>query len=144
MICYAKLHQLCPTLCDPIECSPPGSSVHGVLWARILERVAMPSSKGCSQPRDQPLSLMSSMSAGRFLPIWEALTIIYHFFNNIPPQEKPPHMNSRSVEFERDKLCNACQTNTKHVCLYVCVYVCMYVCVCIDTHISTSFIFTLI
>ena len=32
----------CPTLCDPLDCSLPGSSVHGILWARILEWVAIP------------------------------------------------------------------------------------------------------
>ena len=42
-----------PTLCDPKVCSPPGSSVHGSLWARILEWVAMPSSRESSQPRDR-------------------------------------------------------------------------------------------
>ena len=47
----AKLVQLCPTLRDPMDCSPPGSSVHGVLQARILERVAMPSSRGSPPPR---------------------------------------------------------------------------------------------
>ena len=40
------------TLCDPVDCSPPGSSVHGILQARILGWVAMPSSRGSSQPRD--------------------------------------------------------------------------------------------
>ena len=49
----AKLLQLCLTLCNPVTYSPPGSSVHGILWARILEWVAMPSSRGSSQPRDQ-------------------------------------------------------------------------------------------
>ena len=39
-------------LCDPMDCSPPGSSVHGILQARILEWVAMPSSRRSSQPRD--------------------------------------------------------------------------------------------
>ena len=39
----AKSLQLCPTLCDPVDCSPPGSSVHGILQARIHELVAMPS-----------------------------------------------------------------------------------------------------
>ena len=48
----AKLLQLCSTLCDPMDCSPPGSSVHGILQARMLEWVAMPSSRGSSQPRD--------------------------------------------------------------------------------------------
>ena len=45
--------QLCSTLCDPMDCSPPGSSVHGILQARILEWVAMPSSMGSSRHRDQ-------------------------------------------------------------------------------------------
>ena len=44
--------QLCPALSNPRDCSPRGSSVRGILQARILEWVAMPSSKGSSQPRD--------------------------------------------------------------------------------------------
>ena len=50
---FAKLLQSCPTLCDPMDCSPPGSSAHGVIQARILKWVAMPSSRGSSWPRDQ-------------------------------------------------------------------------------------------
>ena len=49
----AKLLQLCPSLCDRMGYSPPGSSVHEILQARILEWVAMTSSKGSSQLRDQ-------------------------------------------------------------------------------------------
>ena len=45
--------QACLPLCDPRDCSPPGSSVHGILQARILEWVAMPSSRGSSPPRDR-------------------------------------------------------------------------------------------
>ena len=45
----------CPTLCNPMNCSTPGSSVHGILQARILQWVAMPSSRGSSQPRDSLL-----------------------------------------------------------------------------------------
>ena len=48
----AKSLQSCLTLCDPVDCSPPGSSVRGILQARILERVAMPSSRGSSSPGD--------------------------------------------------------------------------------------------
>ena len=43
--------QSCPTLCDPMDCSPPGSFVYGILQARILEWVAIPFSRGSSQPR---------------------------------------------------------------------------------------------
>ena len=44
----------CPTVCDPMDCSPPGSSLHGILQARILERVAISFSRGSSQPRIKP------------------------------------------------------------------------------------------
>ena len=47
-----KSLQSCPTLCDPMDCSLPGSSVHGILQARMLEWVAMPSSKGSFLLRD--------------------------------------------------------------------------------------------
>ena len=53
MCVHAKSLQSCPTLCDPLDCGLPGSSVHGIPQARILEWVAMPSSKGSFQPRDQ-------------------------------------------------------------------------------------------
>ena len=45
--------QLCLTLCDPLDCSPPGTAVHGILQARMLEWVAIPFSRGSLQPRDQ-------------------------------------------------------------------------------------------
>ena len=49
----AKSFRSCPTLCNPKNCSPPGSFVHGVLQARILKWVAMPSSRGSSWPTDR-------------------------------------------------------------------------------------------
>ena len=62
--CVCLVAQSYLTLCDPMDCSPPGSSVHGILQARILERVTMPSSRGSSQPRDWT---MVSWIAGGFL-----------------------------------------------------------------------------
>ena len=47
--------QSCPTLCDPMHCSPQGSSVHGTLQARILEWVAIPFTRGSSPTRDRTL-----------------------------------------------------------------------------------------
>ena len=49
---HTKSLQLCLTLCNPMDCSPSGSSIHGILQARILEWVAMHSSRGSCQPRD--------------------------------------------------------------------------------------------
>ena len=48
--------QLCSTFCHSMDCSPPGSSVHGILQARILEWVAMPFSRGCLDPGIKPRS----------------------------------------------------------------------------------------
>ena len=55
---YDALHacsvaQSCPNLCNPVDCSPRGSSVHGIFQARIVEWVAISSSRGSSWPRDQ-------------------------------------------------------------------------------------------
>ena len=60
----AELLQLCLTLCNPIDCSPPCSSVRGILQARILEWVAISFSRGSFQLRDQ---IHVSSTAGRFL-----------------------------------------------------------------------------
>ena len=59
--------QLCPTLCNPLDCSRPYSSIHGILQARTLEWVAMPFPKGSSWPRDRT---WVSHIAGRFFTIW--------------------------------------------------------------------------
>ena len=56
--------QLCPTLCDPMDCCPPGSSVHGILQARILEWVAMPSSRDLPDPGIEPVS--PALAGGSF------------------------------------------------------------------------------
>ena len=57
----------CVRLCNPVDCSPPGSSIHGILQARILEWVAISSSRGSSQPRD-PTQV--SRNAGRCFNLW--------------------------------------------------------------------------
>ena len=71
--------QLCPTLCDPMDCSLPGNSLHGILQARILQRVAISYSRGFSWPRDQ--TCVSCI--GRWIPYycatWEAQKFCYLF-----------------------------------------------------------------
>ena len=51
-VCRHAHVKSCPTLCDPMDCSPPGSPVHGSFQARILERAAISSSRASSRPRD--------------------------------------------------------------------------------------------
>ena len=72
----AKSIQSCLTLCDPMDCNPTGSSVHGILQERILEWVAMPSSRGSSWPRDRTQVSYVSFIGSRFFTTsttWEAL-----------------------------------------------------------------------
>ena len=68
---YVKVKVLaalsCLTLCDPMNCCSPGSSVHGILQPRILEWVAFPFSRGYSQPRDRT---QVSCIAGRHFNLW--------------------------------------------------------------------------
>ena len=59
--------QWCSTLCNPMDRNPPGSSVHGILQARVLEWDVVPFSRGSSQPRDQTQVFCF---AGRFFTIW--------------------------------------------------------------------------
>ena len=65
--CCAKSLQSCPTLCDPMDSSPPGSSVHGILQASILEWVVMPSSRASSQSRDRT-SISYVSCIGKWVP----------------------------------------------------------------------------
>ena len=60
----SEVAQSCPTLCDPVDCSLPGSSIHGILQARILEWVAISFSRGSSQPRDR--TQVSHIAGRRF------------------------------------------------------------------------------
>ena len=66
---HAKSLQSCPTLCNTMDCSLPGSYVHWTLQVRMLEWVVMPSSRTSSQPRDQTHISMFPALAGRFFAI---------------------------------------------------------------------------
>ena len=75
--------QSCPTLCNPNDCSPPGSSVHGIFQARILEWVAIFYSRGSSWPRDQ--TRVSGISCiGRRVP-YHCVTCVAHKLTDDDP-----------------------------------------------------------
>ena len=63
----SKVAQLCPTLCNPMDCSLSGSSLHGILQATVLEWVAISFSRGSSWPRDRT---QVSRIAGRRFNLW--------------------------------------------------------------------------
>ena len=71
---WVKVAQSCPTLCNPMDCSLPGSSVHRILQARILKWVTIPFSRGSSQPRDQT---QVSHIAVKFFTIWATREVCY-------------------------------------------------------------------
>ena len=64
---WSEVAQSCPTLCDPMDCRLPGSSIHGIFQARVLEWVAISFSRGSSQPRDQT---QVSSTGDRCFTIW--------------------------------------------------------------------------
>ena len=68
-VCTHLVDQSCLTLCDPVNCSLPGFSVCGILQARILEWVAVSSSRGSSRPRDQSLVSYVSCTGRLFTTI---------------------------------------------------------------------------
>ena len=80
-MCACSVTQLCPVLCGPMDCSPPDSSVHGIFLVKILEWVAICSSRGYSRPKDKkPTSLASPVLAGRFFttaPPGKPITIFH-------------------------------------------------------------------
>ena len=79
--------QLCPTLCNSIDCIPPESSVHGILQARILEWVAIPFSRGSSRPMDWT---RVSWIAGMLFSIWASREPIgRHSLNQCITREVP-------------------------------------------------------
>ena len=100
--------QLCPTLGDPMDCSLPGSSVHGILQARIQEWVAIPFSRGSSQCRNWT---QFSCIVSRFLTIWatrEALHVTggtvkdVHAFvcTSLAAQWQRIHLQCRRLRFD--------------------------------------------
>ena len=86
--------QLCLTLCDPMDCSPPGSSDYGILQARILEWVAIPFSRGSSSTGDLP-------NPGIELGPLHCRRILYHE----PPGKLHASMLLLLSRFSRVRLC---------------------------------------
>ena len=86
LILKVKVVQSCLTPCNPLSCSPPGSSIHEVFQARIVEWVAISYFRGSSSPRDQT---QVSGIAGRFFTIWASrVTTIHKFQINAVSQER--------------------------------------------------------
>ena len=107
--CWCSVAQSCPTLCNPMDCSPPGSSVHGIFQARILEWIAIPFSRRSSWPKG---GTWVSGSACRFFTIWATRGVYMQpespgktTTTQILPQSKHSHhKNKWQLPFQQIKL----------------------------------------
>ena len=85
-------------LCDPMDCSPPGSSAHGILQVRILEWVSIPLSRGSSRPRDRS---WVSCIASRFFTVWTTreappYTVLCQFYFSLKKKREREKKNRYS------------------------------------------------
>ena len=83
-VCVCACAHSCPMLCEPKDCSPPGSSVHGISQARVLERVGIPYCRGSSQPKD---GTHVSCISGRFCTTEPPEKPLYVTLFSIKPRE---------------------------------------------------------
>ena len=104
-VCVGSVPQLCPTLCDPVDCRLPGSSVHEIFQARILEWVAISYSSGSSRSRDR--THISCLSCIRILYHWATREATFNLFrtNAIKQQRQDipqKHKISKLMEWQSE------------------------------------------
>ena len=104
LIYIVLVAQSCPTLCNSMDCSLPGSSVHGILQARILEWVAVPFSRGSSETRYQTRSVLHLLH-------WRAGSL------PLAPPRKPKMPMLLLSRFSRVQLCATLWTVALHALL---------------------------
>ena len=133
--------QSCPTLCDPVDCSPPGSPVHGILQAGILEWVAISFSRGSSRPKDRT---QVSRIAGRLFNLWATRGFCHTTmqiscnYTHIPSLQSltpflPSHPSSLS---QTARLGSPCHTATSHQLSIL--HLIVYIHWCYFLHLSHS------
>ena len=122
---HSKSLQSCPTLCDPIDCRPPDSSVFGILQVRLLEWVAISFSRRLSQPREWTCVSCSSCTAGSFFTIelWGSLTHTHIY----------THTRVCMCVYVCVYVCVCLYVYIKHV--YTHAHTCVYVYTCMHTHV---------
>ena len=92
-----KVTQSCLTLCDSMDCSPPGSSVRGILQVRILQWVSISTSKGSSPPRDQT---QVSCIVGRFVTVCTTRKALCH---RVWPKKKKIELENKRFNKKRNR-----------------------------------------
>ena len=103
-----KVAQSCPTLCDPMDCNLPGSSVHGIFQKRILKWLATPFSKGSSQLRDQIESPIISNFLPKRASLYRSQLESHELYLLNPPSSARPPCASSCLECPPSVLENVC------------------------------------
>ena len=99
-VCVCLVAQSCLTLGNPLVCSPPGSSVHGILLARILDWVSISFSRGFSSPRDQTRVSCVSCIADRFFTCWATEEAPSHMLTLCQMLDQAPGIQKRENQPE--------------------------------------------
>ena len=132
----SEVTQSCPTLCDPMDCSLPGSSVHGIFQARVLEWVAIAFS---AKPATDSLNSHQQSLLCCFLYFFLALGTIYIYTHTHIYTYIYIHIH---IYIHMHTYTYICTHIHVHVCIYT--YTCMYVHTCVHMHIhilSTTYIY---
>ena len=131
---HPKSLQSCLTLCDTVDCSPSGFSVHGILQATILERVSMPSSRGSSQPRDR--TQISCMGRQVFTTKSPGKPHLYLYLSMCTNACQKVHIYKEMfVCIGLYKYTYVCKCTHLCMCLYLYIWC---VCVCLSVQLSHS------
>ena len=121
--------QSCPTLCDAMDCSPSGSSVHGILPARILEWVAIPYS-GIFPTQELNLGILYCRQI--LYPLSHQGLQCIHVFNHDTVHIRHTHINNISEKL--GEIASTAERNIythMHVCIYIYTHMCTYTYACI-------------
>ena len=107
-VLYAKSLQFCLIFLNPMDCGPPGSSVHGILQTRILEWVAIPFPGGSSQPRDQThVSCASALAAAAAKSLQSCPTLCNPIDGSPPGSPIPGILQATTLEWVAISFSNA-------------------------------------
>ena len=112
-----KVSQSCQTVYDPMGCRLPGSSVHGIFQATVLEWVAISFSRGSSQPRDQT---HVSHIVDRLFTIWATREVIIYIYNLPSSFGFPSHLGHHRVLSSLCYIVGSLSLSVLYIVMYIC------------------------
>ena len=107
---WSEVTQSCPILCDPMDCNLLGSSVYGILQARVLESIAISFSSGSSQPRDRT---QVSRTVDRRFTVWAAREVLCKEFYAL--EMFLVYQSEKIIITQSENVCESCQLFGYHL-----------------------------